>query len=62
MLAGESFTINWIPDTGTVIRVKGEQQGEAFKEAEFYDTLVRIWLGLRPADFKLKDALSGKPA
>ena len=62
MLAGENFTIDWIPGTGTLITVKGKQQGEPFKEPEFYTALMRIWLGPNPADFKLKDALLGKPS
>ena len=60
MVAGENFTIDWIPGTGTVITVKGKPQGEPFKEPEFYAALMRIWLGPNPADFKLKDALMGK--
>jgi hypothetical protein len=59
---GENFLIDWIPGTGTVITVKGVQQGEPFKEPEFYNALLRIWLGPNPADWKLKDALLGKPA
>ena len=42
--------------------VKGKQQGEPFKEPEFYAALMRIWLGTAPADNKLKDALLGKAA
>ena len=60
MVAGENFTIDWIPGTGTLITVKGKLQGEPFKEPEFYAALMRIWLGPSPADFKLKDALLGK--
>lgn len=62
MVAGENFTIDWIPGTGTIISVKGKQQGEPFKEPEFYVALMRIWLGPNPADAKLKDALLGKPS
>jgi Chalcone isomerase-like len=62
LLAGENFTIDWIPGTGTVISVKGKPQGEPFKEPEFYAALMRIWFGPNPADWKLKDALLGKPA
>ena len=62
LVAGEGFTIDWIPGTGTVISVKGKAQGEPFKEPEFYAALMRIWLGPVPADFKLKDALLGKAA
>lgn len=59
---GESFTVEWIPGTGTVITVKGVPQGEPFKEPEFFNALLRIWLGPVPADWKLKEALLGKPA
>ena len=60
LLPGETFTIDWIPGTGTVITVKGKTQGEPFKELEFFNALLRIWLGPQPADLKLKDALLGK--
>jgi hypothetical protein len=59
---GDNFMIDWVPGTGTIITVKGVQQGEAFKEPEFYNALLRIWLGPNPADWKLKDALLGRPA
>jgi hypothetical protein len=59
---GDQFMIDWIPGTGTVITVKGKPQGEPFKEPEFFNALLGIWLGNAPADWKLKDALLGKPA
>lgn len=62
LLAGETFTNDWIPGVGTVITVKGKVQGEPFKEAEFYHAMMQIWLGSTPADWKLKDALLGKPS
>lgn len=58
MLAkGDTFVVDWVPGTGTIITVKGKQQGDAFKEPEFFNALMRIWLGHHPADWKLKDAL-----
>lgn len=62
LVAGDVFIIDWIPSTGTVLSVKGVTQGEPFKEPEFFNALLRIWLGPQPADFKLKDALLGKGA
>ena len=62
MTAGESFTLDWVPGAGTVISVKGKPQGEPVKEVEFYNALLRIWLGTKPADWKLKDELLGKAA
>ena len=60
--AGENFTIDWVPGTGTVVSVRGVPQGEPFREPEFFNALLRIWLGPNPADWKLKDALLGKPS
>ncbi len=60
--AGDQFMIDWVPGTGTVITVKGKTQGEPFKEPEFFNALMGIWLGNAPADWKLKEALLGKPA
>ena len=62
MQPGEQFMIDWIPGTGTVITVKGQVQGEPFKEPAFFDALLGIWLGPVPADWKLKEALLGRPA
>ncbi|OOG54899.1 chalcone isomerase family protein [Polaromonas sp. C04] len=62
LLAGDNFLIEWVPGTGTILTVKGKVQGEPFKEPEFFNALMRIWLGPSPADWKLKEALLGKPA
>ena len=59
---GDAFVIDWVPGTGTIITVKGKPQGEPFKEPEFFNALLGIWLGNAPADWKLKDALLGKTA
>lgn len=60
--AGDSFTLDWVPGVGTIVSVRGQVQGEPFREPEFFNALLRIWLGPVPADFKLKDALLGKQA
>jgi hypothetical protein len=57
--AGDNFQIDYVPGTGTIITVKGKAQGEPFKEPEFFNSLMLIWLGRSPADYKLKDALLG---
>lgn len=59
---GDTFTIDWLPGQGTVLAVKGQVQGQPFKEPEFFQALLRIWLGNNPADHLLKDALLGKKA
>ena len=37
--------------------VNGEQKGDDIGDVAFYPALLRIWLGVRPADHDLRDAL-----
>ena len=60
MKPGDTFSIDWLPGTGTILTIKGKRFGEPFKEPEFFNAMMRIWLGPSPADWKLKDALLGK--
>jgi hypothetical protein len=57
---GDVVLLDWVPGAGTVLTVKGAQQGEPFPDPEFYNALLRIWLGAKPADASLKEALLGK--
>ncbi len=57
---GDVFTIDNVPGTGVIISIKGKPYGDPFKEADFFNSLLLIWLGAHPADWKLKDALLGK--
>jgi hypothetical protein len=60
LTAGESFAVDWVPGTGTVISVNGKTAAEPIKEPEFFSALMHIWLGKSPADAQLKDALLGR--
>ena len=60
LFAGDNFTIDGIPDTGTILSIKGVQQGDPMKGADLFNALIRAWLGPKPADLNLKDALLGK--
>jgi hypothetical protein len=60
--SGDTFSLDWVPGTGAVVMLKGVPQGEPFKEPEFFNALLRIWLGPAPADWKLKESLLGKAA
>lgn len=61
LAAGEGFTLEWQPGIGTTIAIQGRLRGEPVKEPEFFNALLRIWLGARPADARLKSALLGLP-
>ena len=60
--AGDSFSVDWHPDVGTIIMINGKPSIDPIKEPEFFSALVKIWLGQSPADSMLKDAMLGKPA
>jgi len=59
LVAGDQFTIDYVPGRGTIIAINGQPQGEPIKEPEFFTALMRIWLGQSPADALLKNALLG---
>jgi hypothetical protein len=62
LLVGDNFSVDWVPGVGTTVLVNGKPQGEPVKEPEFFNALLRIWLGPNPADRLLKDALLGHAA
>lgn len=55
---GDSFTADRLPGKGMVLIVNNEAQHEPFDEA-FFDAILNIWLGPKPADRLLKQALLG---
>jgi hypothetical protein len=60
LASGDSITLDWVPGSGMVVSVRGVPQGEPFREPEFFQALLRIWLGPHPADWQLKESLLGK--
>lgn len=60
LTAGENFSVDWVPGTGTVVMINGKPAGEPIKEPEFFSSMMKIWLGNNPADAQLKEALLGK--
>ena len=60
LASGENFSVDWLPGTGAVVFVNGARvPGDPIKEPEFFNVLLKIWLGKSPADHQLKDALLG---
>lgn len=57
---GTPITLDWIPDQGTRLTLAGQPQGKLIPGEDFYKALLRIWLGSKPAQSDLKDALLGK--
>ena len=56
---GDSFFVDYVPGVGSTVLLNGKPIGEVIKEPEFFSSLLRIWLGDKPADDALKEALLG---
>jgi hypothetical protein len=51
---GDVLDLDWIPGTGTQCYLNGKKIGEVTPDIVFYNSVLRIWLGDKPADNKLK--------
>ena len=58
--AGTRVLIDWVPDGGTRLTVNGEVKGRDVAGDDFYRALLKIWLGHKPVQDDLKQALLGK--
>ena len=56
---GDVINVDWIPDTGTMMTLNGKPIGEPMKDLGFYNAILKIWLGDKPADGDLKKRLLG---
>jgi len=54
---GESFSVDYIPGTGTIVLINGVRTGDVIKEPEFYSAFLHVWLGPNPPDSQLKTKL-----
>ena len=59
LVAGDYFSIDYVPGVGSTILVNGKVETGPIKEPEFFASLMKIWLGKNPADAQLKEALLG---
>ena len=55
--SGTEILLNQLANGATRLVVNGQQQGDDIADVKFYPALLRIWLGVRPADHDLRDAL-----
>jgi hypothetical protein len=56
---GDVLDLDWIPGTGTVCVLNGKRVGESSPDINFYNAILKIWLGNKPADSALKPKLLG---
>lgn len=60
LVAGDSFSVDYVPGTGTVISLNGKVATEPIVEPVFFVAMMKIWLGAEPPDWQLKEALLGQ--
>jgi hypothetical protein len=53
---GDEIALTWIPDQGTVVNVRGKDNG-TIEGRDFADALFSVWLGANPVQDDLKAAL-----
>jgi hypothetical protein len=56
---GDVLLVDWIPGTGTVCTLNGRTIGQTVPDLAFYNAILRIWIGDKPADTDLKPKLLG---
>jgi hypothetical protein len=56
---GMRITLDWLPAAGTQLTVEGRPAGSPIPGEDFYRALLRIWLGDKPVQDDLKNALLG---
>lgn len=56
---GDVLHLDLIPGAGTQAELNGKKLGEVISDPGFYNAMLRIWLGDKPADSHLKGALLG---
>lgn len=57
---GAVVNLDFAPETGTRLVFNNEPKGKPIAGEEFYRALLRIWLGTKPVQDDLKEALLGK--
>lgn len=57
---GDVLTTDWVPGIGTIIHHNGKKVADPLPDIAFYNALLKIWLGDKPADAKLKRAMLGE--
>ena len=57
---GTEILLDQLADGATRLVVNAQQRGDDIRDPSFYPALLRIWLGVRPADHDLRNALLGQ--
>jgi len=56
---GDVILLDYLPERGTSVTIRGERKGVVMGK-DFNDALLAVWLGRKPADGDLKEAMLGQ--
>jgi hypothetical protein len=56
---GDVIHLDFVPGTGTRVIVNGQPRGSVIPGDDFFTSVLRIWIGDKPADADLKKSLIG---
>ncbi|CAG0945529.1 MAG: hypothetical protein EFKGCFLK_00508 [Rhodocyclaceae bacterium] len=59
--SGSVVHLDFLPESGTRLTIGGKQLGKDIPGEDFFNALLRIWIGDKPIQDNLKEALLGKP-
>lgn len=59
---GDVIDLDYLPERGMLLSINGKPQGDVIPGADFYGAVLKIFLGERPVDRKLKAGLLGEVA
>ncbi len=60
VVAGDSITFDFVPGQGTLLAVNGVKKGSVIEGADFYNAVLKIFVGDSPVDDGLKTGLLGR--
>ena len=59
VVAGDTLNFDFVPGVGTSITVNGIQKGSVIEGGDFYNAVLKIFVGENPVDERLKAGLLG---
>jgi hypothetical protein len=54
---GDNVAIEWVPGRGTVFYLNGQPSGLPMGQQNFYNAVLKVWIGKNPTTVDLKNAL-----
>ncbi len=54
---GDVFAIDYVPKRGTLFMVNDQPVGMPLEDPDYFQAVLRVWLGARPNSTNMKDAL-----